>query len=340
MNALNFMKNVNFKDAFHGFGLKVAAARPEIMLISGGISVLVGTIYACTKTEQAKKELKEHKETIKKIDETLKLPESDEENGITVLPETVKQMKIERGRQYSKEYLRLTWQFLKIYGVPALLWFGGMGMICGGHYDLRLKNRHLAADIVAGNQLLKEYRSRVADAVGEEIEQKIYMGTQEDTVNVLEKDEKTGEEKIVKKKADIFYAQPGSIFARNFTNETSDAFDIRSFAEHYLDARINEINQKLETGWFRAFNAIDILRMLGFNENALTERVDDDETMQKMLMYGISGNARKVPDPEMRKLKVTKLRGYKKVWDVARNMEVYEPCMRLDFNFYPLEGKI
>ena len=107
-----------------------------------------------------------------------------------------------------------------------------------------------------------------------------------------------------------------------------------------IDTLINEINQKLETGWFRAFNAIDILRMLGFNENALTERVDDDETMQKMLMYGISGNARKVPDPEMRKLKVTKLRGYKKVWDVARNMEVYEPCMRLDFNFYPLEGKI
>ena len=76
--------------------------------------------------------------------------------------------------------------------------------------------------------------------------------------------------------------------------------------------------------------------MLGFNENALGE----DESLDALLHYGISGNARKVPDPEMRKLKVTKLRGYQERWDNESQSMVYVPCLRIDFNFYPLEGKI
>ena len=92
----------------------------------------------------------------------------------------------------------------------------------------------------------------------------------------------------------------------------------------------------------RAYSAMDILRMIGFNENAFDEPngIDEDKMMDMLLRYGISGNARKVPDPEMRKLKVTKLKGYQKTWDVVNNCEVYKECLRLDFNFYPLEGKI
>lgn len=337
MKMFDFLKNDKLNGCLHGLGMKIGAAKPEIMLFGGGLSVLLGTIYACMQTEKAKKAINDCKDDIAKVDEQLKLPEGDE---IEVLPATKKQMKVEKGRQYTKIYGRTMYELIKIYGIPALLWFGGMGFIVGSHGELRKMNKHLAADIVAGNQMLKEYRERVAKAVGDETEEKIFMGAQEGMVKVLDKDPETGEEKLVEKKADVFYAQPGSVFARNFTASTSDAFDIRSFADRYLDDRINEINTKLELGVYRAFNALDILRMLGFNENALTEKIDDDDGMEKLLHYGISGNARKVPDPEMRKLKVTRLRGYEKQWDVAHEMEIFVPCVRLDFNFYPLEGKI
>ena len=36
-------------------GMQIAQARPEIMLITGAVSVLAGTIYACTKKEKKKK---------------------------------------------------------------------------------------------------------------------------------------------------------------------------------------------------------------------------------------------------------------------------------------------
>ena len=331
MNIKNLFNKEAWQGNFAAFGMKVAAARPEILLIFGAASLLIGTIEACKKTEEGKKAIEEAKTASEGID--LRLKEAKE----TVTDkEELKKIKFETGKEYCRVYGKLAYDLVKVYGVAALMWFGGMGMIFGAHGELRKINSHLVADTVAIQNMLKEYRKRVSKAVGEETEQKIFYGLQEGTVKVLEKDEKTGEEKIVEKKADIFYAQPGSIFARNFTEETSDAFDVRSFAEYYLDSRIDAINKNLSVGVARAYTGLDILRMLGFNENALGE----DENVDALIRNGISGNGRKVPDPEMRKLKVTRLRGYRKKWDVARNMEVYEPCMRLDFNFYPLEGKI
>ena len=323
MNFKNLIRKDGFKGTATAIGMKLVAVRPEIMLIAGTISVLGGTIYACTKGDKFKAALEEHKKNMEVAENT-------------VYSEDEKEQKFEKGKTYTKIYAHFAYEMLKIYGIPALLWFGGMGMIFGSHGELRKTNKHLIADGVAAKKLFDEYRERVAKAVGDETEQKIFMGLQEGTVNVLEKNDETGEEKIVKKKVDVFYAQPGSIFARNFTEETSDAFDIRSFADHYLEARIDAINKNLELGVARCYNGVDILRMLGYNENALGE----DEMIDALMRNGISGNARKVPDPEMRKLKVTRLRGYQKKWDVAHDMEVYVPCTRLDFNFYPLDGKI
>lgn len=323
MNFGQLIKNFNGKDMLKGVGMKLAAARPEILLVSGIVSVLAGTVYACTKTDDAKKAIQEHKEDNEAV-----------KNAVYLGSE--QQVKIAKGKKYTESFGVFMYKMIKIYGVPALLWFGGMGMIVGAHGELRKINGHLAADVIAVQNALKEYRGRVADAVGDETEKKIFMGAQEGKVMVLEKDEQTGEEHIVEKDADIFHAQPGSIFARNFTNETSDAFDIRSFSDQYLDSRIDSINLKLDIGLSRGYTGLDILRMLGFNENALGE----GEAFDALLRNGISGNARKVPDPEMRKLKVTRLRGYQKRYDVETQSDIYVPCLRLDFNFYPLEGRI
>lgn len=337
-NLMTTIKSGTFKASFKNtmkvMGMKVKAVSPEIMLWSGIISIGIGTIDACLQYEKGKKAIQEAKEEAKKVDEALKLQSVD---GVTVLPETVKQLKVERGRQFVRIYGHLAYNLVKIYGIPALLWFGGAGLIVDGHYKRYSMCKSLAADVVAGNQRLFEYRKRVAQAVGTETEEKIFQGVQEGMVKVIETDPETGEKKIVEKQADIFMNQPGSIFALNFTNETSDAFNIRSQADRVLQNRVDLINGDLETGWMRAYSAMDICRKLGFNENAFGF---DDELIHKFMNYGISGNARKVPDPEMRKLKLTYLEGYQERWNDELKTKVYVPCTRVDFNFYPLEGRI
>ena len=346
MKFSNFFDKEVWSNHLHGFGMKVSAAKPEIFLIAGGLSMLAGTIYACIKTADAKNALHDAKIEEQKADFNENVEVTDEKTGEIVVirrsDEELKALKTEKGRKLTKIYTHTAWEMLKIYGIPAILWLGGMGMICSGHHTLRKTNAGLVADSILAKKLFDEYRQRVAKAVGEEAEQKIYMGLQEGMVNVLEKDPETGEEKLIQKKGDVFYANPGSIFAVNFTEETSDAFDTYTYAERTMEHRVNEINAKLETGEYRAFNGIDIFRKLGFNENALGfgDSVEVEERLKKLLTYGISGNARKIPDPEMRKLKLTKLRGYQKRFDVARNMDIFVPCTRYDFNFYPLEGKI
>lgn len=336
MKFVDIFKSEAWKDSLRGAGMKLNESKPEIFLVAGGISMLVGTIYACMQTEKAKKAVAEAKEKEKQegIGNLVNLSDQT--------PEQVKARKAENGRKLLKIYGHTAYQMLKIYGIPAILWFGGMTLVCSGHHILRQTNAGLIADSILAKKLFDEYRGRVAKAVGEEAEKKIYMGVQEGTIKILEKNPETGEEKLVEKKADIFQAQPGSIYAVNFTEETSDAFDTFTYAERTFDRRVDEINKKLEVGVYRAFNGIEIYRMLGFNENALGfgDSPDAEERLKRLLRDGISGNARKVRDPEMRKLKVTKLRGYQERWDKTREMMVYIPCTRYDFNFYPLEGKI
>ena len=62
MNLKNMFSKDAFKGAVNTVSMKLMAAKPEIMLIMGTFSVLGGTIYACTKSEELKKVLEEHKE--------------------------------------------------------------------------------------------------------------------------------------------------------------------------------------------------------------------------------------------------------------------------------------
>lgn len=334
MNLFNKMKNGGWKLPFQSAGVAIMAAKPELALIGGGLFLLAGTVTACMNTEKAKKAVEEAKEAAKQVDETIVIPEED--SGIDILPATKKQMKIEKGRQYTKIYGKLAYEMLKLYGIPAFLWFSGFGLVTWGHVDLRHKNRQLAADMFAGTQLMKEYRERVANAVGAETEQKIFMGAQEGTVKVLEKDPETGEKKIVEKQGTIFMSQPGSIFARNYVPETTDIM-YKDFDREYAEKRARLINMDLESGLVRCYTGIEIFRKMGFNENALGL---SEEELKALREYGISTNAMKVPDPEMRKLNLTFLDGYRKVIDERTREPIYEKCVRLDFNFYPLEGKV
>ena len=325
MNPITFFKSGAWKGTAKAIGRRVIEVRPEIMLITGGLSLLAGTIYAGAKTVDAKPIIDATKERIEAEEKMNKV--CDEAAGTIPTHED----KIKRGKNFAKIYGRAGVQLLRVYAVPALLWGGGALCIFGAHKELRMRNTGLIANLMAQQQLFSDYRKRNAEAIGEEAEKKIFMGAQEGMVTVLEKDPATGEEKAVQKKADVFVAESGSIFARNFNEQTSDAFDIRSYADYFLDSRIEQINLDLAIGQVKFLSGADILRRLGFNEDQIDENMIDN---------GISGNARKVQNPEMRKLHVTRMQGYEKIWDVNRNDWVYKECLRLDFNFYPLKGLV
>ena len=317
MNPINYFKSGAWKSTMKVVGRKVIETRPELMLIAGGVSLLVGTVYACMKTPEAKEVIDATNDAIKAQERLDEVCEGTEKKELT------KAEKAEKGKRYLGIYLKAGLKIGRIYAVPALLWSAGALSIFGAHKELRVRNTRLLANSVAIQQLFNEYRGRVQDAVGKETEEKIYLGAQEGMVQVIEKDPVTGQEKIVEKKADVFINQPGSIYARNFNELTCDAFDIRSYADYFLDSRVENIRKDIETGMAKFYSAAEILRDIGFKEDYITEDLID------------VGITRKGP-----KLQVTRLEGYEKIWDVEKNEFLYKPCLRLDFNFYPLKGNI
>lgn len=293
---------------------KLKEVRPEIALGVGIASVAAGTVWACVKTKEVPAVVEDMKEDLA----TEKQYEADGNKGkIDIL---------ERGRLYA----HYAFKFTKIYGLPFALWACGIGCIIGSHGEMRHRNARLLADSVALKKLFDEYRERVREAVGEEIERKLYFGAtlDEDEVEVLERNEETGEEKLVKKKASVFDKQPGSMYARNFTERTSNEFSIRSYCDFFLEARIANLNRRLRLEPFLTLN--DIYDELGFK--AGEGRCADGMTVGWVWNPKI--------DRGDREIIVERLQGYEARYDDRLGRVIYEPCLRLDFNCYPLEGLI
>lgn len=289
---------------------KTRQARPEIGLILGIISVASGTVIACTKTKEAV-------DTI----ETTKIELND-------VKENTEEGSREALIEYSRVYGRFLYKMIKVYGISILLWAGGMGSIIGSHADLKKQNTNLILDSMAFKKLFDEYRRRVANEIGKEQEEKLYFDLGEDEVEVLEMNPVTGTKKITRKKADVFKSQSGSKFARNFSERTSYEFDVRSYADFFLEERIKRLNMRLKAVPFITIN--EVYDELGMKPEY--GRCEDG------LDWGWVWNPSNPDGPN--EIIIERLKGWEEVYDDRENRSYYVPCLRIDFNCMPLRGLI
>ena len=286
---------------------KMKHSKPEIALIVGGLSVLAGTVLACTKTKEAVDAIETTKQELRDAKENVE--EGTKEAAIT----------------YSKIYGCFARKMAKIYGLPAALWIGGMGSIVGAHSDLRHQNADLLLKSTALKQVFDEYRARVAADVGEEREKQLYFGAKEEEIDVIEVNPETGTKKVVRKKGTTFDSNSGSIFARNWSERTSYACDNRTFTEYFLEAKIKELNKRLKLVPFITMNEVyDELEMKpGFGR------------CKDAMDWGWVWNPNNPDGPN--EIIVTRLEGWEEVEDERENKKYYVRCDRLDFNPQPLK---
>ena len=309
---------------FKKINFKAYQARPEILLGVGLSSVVVATIVACIKTKDTEPVIDNCKEKIEELDFIKNSPMAEE-------PPTFK--------EYLRVYGKAAVDICKIYAIPAAVMTGGFLCIIGSHADMRHRNARLLADLTLTQTLFKEYRERVKNAIGEENEQKIYMGAKPGEILVDQIDESTGELVKAKKDGMIFVNQPGSIYARNYTEETSNEYDCRTYADYFLEQKIKHLDWELGTVPFMTLN--EVYDALGFKHKPINEG-------GRIVKYG------KIPDGNVvgwtrfpkvergdRHIVVTKMVGYEPRYDeVTGEIRDYIECLRLDFNCYPLEGLI
>lgn len=168
---------------------KVKKHSPEILVVAGVIGTVTSAVMACRATTKLSKILDEAKETEIVFSEGMESgyiadQEYTEEDGKKDLRIT----KVQTGLKVVKLY------------APAVI-LGGLSItaMLTSNNILRKRNVSLAAAYAAVDKSFKEYRGRVKERFGEELDKELRYNIKAKEIEEVVKDEKTGKEKVQKK---------------------------------------------------------------------------------------------------------------------------------------------
>lgn len=191
--------------AFHKVGLKFKKHSPEILVGAGIVGVVTSTVMACKATTKLDTILDKAKDDIDKIHEAVEHPE--------VLPESYTEE--DSKKDLAIVYTKTAVDLLKLYA-PSIV-VGGLSItaILAGHNVLRKRNVALAAAYATVDKGFKEYRGRVIERFGEELDRELkYNIKAKEVEEIVTNDD--GSETIVKKTVETADIDLGSEYARFF----------------------------------------------------------------------------------------------------------------------------
>lgn len=195
---------------------------PEIWLGAGIVAIIGGTIWACQSSRKVDRVIEVHQEDMDALKNALNEAEEMRTEAAKA-NEEFDDSDLMTVKQYKTECIKCTMttvgDFFYLYGPSVLLIAGGIGMIINGHRILCQRNATLLAAYSTLETSFAEYRKRVSDRYGADVENDIYTGTTYTTETHTEVDE-NGKKKKVKENIAI----PGasvSPYATMFSHDTT-----------------------------------------------------------------------------------------------------------------------
>ena len=275
---------------FAKISVKAKKHSPELFLVTGVVGVVASTVMACRATLKVYEVLEEHNETMDKINNYV------EENGYSE-----KYTEQDHSKDTTIVYTQTVVKFVKLYAPAVLLGAASIGSIVYSHKLLSGRNAALAAAFAASSTGFKEYRQRVVERFGEEVDKELRFNVREEEIEKTVVDEK-GKEKTVKETVKVSDAQP-SIYSRCFdegcSNWTKDAECNRITLQNLQ----NYANDRLRLKGFLFLN--EVYQMIGFEETKAGQIVGwvydkKNPEMQDVVDFGIftMNNARFVNGDE------------------------------------------
>ena len=149
----------------HRVGFKLKKHSPEILVGLGVVGTVASTVMACKATTKLDEVLEDPKKKIDKIHELMENPK-----------------KIPEGKEYTEEdgkkdltimYTQSAVKIIKLYAPAVALGSLSIASILCGHNMLRKRNFALAAAYATIDKGFKEYRGRVIERFGEELDKEL-----------------------------------------------------------------------------------------------------------------------------------------------------------------------
>lgn len=234
-NKTEIMKSVN--GVTSKAVMKLKKHSPEILVVAGIAGTVVSAVLACKATTKVTEILDETKGTLDTIHDGM------ETGAINGQEYTTEDGKKDTVVVYAQTGMKLA----KLYGPAIILGTLSITSILASNNILRKRNVALGAAYAAIDKSFKEYRGRVIERFGEQVDTELKYGIKAKKFEEIEVDPETGKEKKVKKTVMIADPNLQSDYAVYFDSKSRNYETNPDYNRMFLKAQQAFANDKLQT---------------------------------------------------------------------------------------------
>ena len=268
--------------SLHKVGFKLKKHSPEILIVTGVIGIVTSTVVACKATTKVNDIVDETKDMVDKIHDAVENKKHTSD-----------------GEEYTQEvankdltivYAQTGLKFVKLYGPAVAIGIASIGCIVGSNHILRKRNIALAAALTAMETSFKEYRGRLIDRFGKDLDRELRFGIKAKEVEEKVVDEK-GKETTVTKTVEV--VDPNaihSIYSVVFCEGNSGWTRNAELNKVFLIQQQNYANDKLKLNGVLTLN--EVYDMIGAPRTAYGQiagwvYTDDSSIGDNFVDFGI-----------------------------------------------------
>lgn len=253
---------------------KIKKHSPEILLATGIVAGVAGTVVACKATLKVNEVIKEHKENVEKINEGL----TNEEYKDLYNENDAK-------KDLTKAYAITAGKLIRLYAPAIVLEAISISCLVGSHRILHKRNVALMTAYTVLENSYKKYRKNVIDKLGKDADDEFRLGIKKEEVETTDEKGKKKKETVTKidDKAPSIYAK--------FFDELSDYYrKDPNYNLLFLKKQQNWANDRLRAQGYLFLN--DVYESLGIPKTPDGQFVGwiynpEDKTIDSYVDFGI-----------------------------------------------------
>ena len=242
----------NVSRTFSKVKFNVKKHSPEILIVTGVVGVVTSTVIACKATTKVGKIADDHKKQIKEVHEAI-------EKGVTKAGEAYNEE--DSRKDLTIIYAQTGLKYIKLYAPAVILGTLSLTAIVSSNNILRKRNVALAAAYTAIDKSFKEYRGRVVERFGKELDRELRYNIKAKEVEEKVVDE-NGKEKTVKKTIEVADPNGYSDYARIFDESCIGWSKSPEYNLTFLKQQQAHANKLLQQNGYLYLN--EVYEMIGF----------------------------------------------------------------------------
>ena len=235
----------------HKFGFKFKKHSPEFLAVAGVVGIVASGVMACKASTKLSGVIEETKEQLDQVHDYV------EKNGFSD-KYTEEDSKKDTAIIYTQTAVKL----VKLYGPAVILGTLSITAMLTSNKILRKRNIALAAAYTTVDKAFKDYRGRVVERFGEELDRELKYNLKSKEIEEIVTDE-NGEETSVKKTVKAMNPNDISEYARFFDESCSSWNKSQFHNQMFLKQQQNYANDLLKAQGYLFLN--DVYKMLGMD---------------------------------------------------------------------------